>query len=190
MFICVCSLWRDHLAKRDMECSGRAKRRRSFGTFLSVHFFKTANREPYKPVNRKKRCRRFALPPQSKMGEREPRSDERRGVPAVLDKSGLWTNQGIHRIHGKRTQREGAFLSPQNSQKNFTGTGMSPLLGPSVYFLGRLGTAVPTSRLAKRGMTENLKLETPLESHAFVFFGDSLDGEHEGGGAEIDHVVA
>ena len=154
----------------------------------------------------------------------------------------------------KGCPRKGTFLSPHNSQKNFTGTGMSPLLEPSAWFLGRLGQPSLPSACKRKFKTTNrepvnckkrcrrfalppqsievqrihcslcqtlgqvdcdrrnstsvysvysvvpiplgqaiaahLKLETPLESHAFVFLRDALDGEHEGGGAEIDHVVA
>ena len=58
-FICVRSLWRDHLAKRDMECSGRAEGRRSFrnsvhGTPQSV--WEKPGTENRKTLNRRKRC--------------------------------------------------------------------------------------------------------------------------------------
>jgi len=104
--------------------------------------FKTTNREP---VNCKKRCRRFALPPQS---------------------------IEVQRIHCSLCQTLGqGDCDRRNSTSVYSVYSVVPI---------PLGQAIAA----------HLKLETPLESHAFVFFRDSLDGEHEGGSTEVDHVFA
>ena len=116
---------------------------RAVPTFrLAKRKFKTTNREP---VNCKKRCRRFALPPQS---------------------------IEVQRIHCSLCQTLGqGDCDRRNSTSVYSVYSVVPI---------PLGQAIAA----------HLKLETPLESHAFVFLRDALDGEHEGGGAEIDHVVA